>query len=528
LLATLVIGLREGLEAALIVGMLAAFLRRNNASLRPMWIGVVAAIVLSLGVGVALELVSASLPERAQEGMETVVSAVALVFVTTMIVWMSSHARGLKKELEASAGDALHQGTTWAIAGMAFLAIIKEGFETSVFLLATFQNSTSVVAAASGALLGIAISVGIGIGIYHGGIRFNLGRFFQVTGVFLVLVAAGLVMSALRTAHEAQWLTIGQGKVADLSWLAPNGSVQAALLVGVLGIRPDPRVVEVLGWALYVIPLLAFTLWPMNRRLKGAQVPRLQLRLAAGLAVVGIGLAVGVPTAASAAPGREMAIVGGNGQVVGTAQLDGHALVAASTDGTSRRLSLGGPIAERHAGVDATRWTWRPTAADLPATLDLSTLASLNGGRLPVGFDRQSPNGPYDARWTVTGSGEAWTADGRLIDATQTGKEVVTLSGGSMSPRTVTLDGASSSFAALAGDWKVSPAAASAAAHEVAAADRAAADRTLFKAWLPLVLLVAAAALAATGLRRRRALRAGAVPSSAPATAHAGALAADA
>ncbi|MDM7855717.1 iron uptake transporter permease EfeU [Cellulomonas alba] len=526
MLATLVIGLREGLEAALIVGILAAFLKRNGSSLRPMWLGVAAALLLSVTIGVGLELVSMSLPQRAQEGMETVVGAVALVFVTGMVVWMSTHARGLKKDLEAHAGAALKDGTTWAVAGMAFLAIVKEGFETSVFLLATFQNSTSVGAAALGAVLGIGISVVIGIGLYQGGIRFNLGRFFQVTSVFLVLVAAGLVMGVLRTAHESGWLTIGQTKVADLSWLAPYGSVQAALITGVLGIRADPRAVEVLGWTLYLVPLLAYVLWPPKRRAQGAQVPRLQLSLAAGLAVVGLVLVVAVPAAAPARAGGPVDVVAGSDRV-GTADVERGALVLTTADG-STRTALSHPVAAVRSGVDATRWTWTgQDAADLPATLTLTELVALAGGRLPVGVDPQAATGPYDAAWTVTTTGTAWTAHGSLLDATQTGKAVVTLSGGGLQmPRAMTV--ATLPGSAGPAQWQVDPATVAATADRLADAQSAAADRTLWNRWLPLVLLVAAAALAAAGLRHRRALRA-AVPSTpTPVAAPAAALPVDA
>jgi high-affinity iron transporter len=537
LLATLVIGLREGLEAALIVGILAAFLKRNGSSLRPMWVGVVAAILLSAAIGVGLELVSMSLPQRAQEGMEAVVGAVALVFVTGMVVWMSTHARGLKKDLEAHAGAALGQGTAWAVAGMAFLAIVKEGFETSVFLLATFQNSTSVGAAVTGALVGIAIAVLIGVGMYQGGIRFNLGRFFQVTSVFLVLVAAGLVMGVLRTAHEAGWLTVGQAKVADLSWLAPYGSVQAALLTGVLGIRADPRAVEVLGWALYLVPLLAFVLWPAKRRAKGAQVPRLQLSLAAGLGVVGLVLLVAVPAAGPASAAGPVAVVSGSDPVgtdpvgtdpVGTAGVDSGDLVLTTADG-STRTALSDPTADVRSGVATTRWTWDAGdgAADLPASVTLTELVDLSGGRVPVGVDPKSAPGPFDAAWTVTTSGTAWTAHGSLVDATQTGKAVVTLSGGGLqTPRTVSVTALPGTTAPAT--WQVDPTAVAATTAHLAAAERAAADRTLWNRWLPLVLLVAAAALAASGLRHRRALRAAAPSTPTPAPAPSVALPIDA
>jgi high-affinity iron transporter len=100
----------------------------------------------------------------------------------------------------------------------------------------------------AGAVLGVLIAVGIGWGIYAGGVRLNLARFFRVTGAFLILVAAGLVVTALRTAHEAGWLNGGQQPTVDLSWLVAAGTVRSALITGVLGVPADPRLVEVLGW----------------------------------------------------------------------------------------------------------------------------------------------------------------------------------------------------------------------------------------------------------------------------------------
>src|SRR6185437_14459835 len=192
MLATLVIGLREGLEAALIVGIVAAFLRNNGKSLAAMWVGVALAVMLSITVGVGLDIVEKTLPQARQEGMESVIGAIAIFFVTSMIVWMNTHAAGMKKELEAEAAEALSQGSAYALAGMAFLAVLKEGFETSVFLLATFSAAQSALLAATGAVVGLLMAVGIGWGIYAGGVRINLSRFFRVTGAFLILVAAGL------------------------------------------------------------------------------------------------------------------------------------------------------------------------------------------------------------------------------------------------------------------------------------------------------------------------------------------------
>src|SRR5262245_51794383 len=236
MLATLVIGLREGLEAALIVGIIAAFLRKNAKSLAAMWLGVALAVVLSIALGVGLNLVEQALPQAAQEGMEAVIGAIAILFVTGMIVWMNTHARHLKRELEAGAAEALSRASAYALASMAFLAVLREGFETSVFLLATFSAAQSAALAAAGAIVGLLLAVFIGWGIYIGGLKINLSRFFRVTGAFLVLVAAGLAVTSLRAAHEAGWLNAGQQPTVDLSWLVAPGTIQSALITGVLGI----------------------------------------------------------------------------------------------------------------------------------------------------------------------------------------------------------------------------------------------------------------------------------------------------
>lgn len=268
MLPTFVIGLREGLEAALIVGIVAAFLVRRGRrdALRPVGVGVGVAVLVCVCVGVALELASRSLPHRQQEGLETIVGALAVAMVTYMVVWMRRHSRAMKGQLEGAADAALARGSTTALVGMAFLAVLREGFETSVFLLAIFQASGNALLAGVGALLGIIVAVGIGYGIYRGGVRINMGRFFLVTGVVLVLVAAGLVMTLLHTAHEAGWLNVGQRQMLDLSWLVRPGTPLASLLTGMLGIQPFPVVAEVIGWLVYAVPLLTYMAWPRRRR----------------------------------------------------------------------------------------------------------------------------------------------------------------------------------------------------------------------------------------------------------------------
>ena len=149
---------------------------------------------------------------------------------------------------------------------MAFLAVLREGFETAVFLVSVLESSNSTAAATAGAVIGIVIAIAIGYGIYRGGVRLNLARFFKVTGVVLVIVAAGLTMTVLHTAHEAGWLNVGQATPLNLSWLVAPGTVQASLLTGVLGLSAHPTVIEMIAWVLYAVPMIILVVWPKRSR----------------------------------------------------------------------------------------------------------------------------------------------------------------------------------------------------------------------------------------------------------------------
>ncbi|HEY0258819.1 MAG TPA: iron uptake transporter permease EfeU [Lacisediminihabitans sp.] len=497
MLATLVIGLREGLEAALIVGILAAFLRRNGRSLRAMWIGVITAVLLSIGVGAVLEAVSLALPQAQQEGLETIIGAVAVAFVTGMIVWMNTHASGLKREIESSATAALGEGTAGALAVMAFLAVLKEGFETSVFLLATFQSSTSVAAAIGGAALGILIAVGIGIGIYHGGVRINLGRFFRITGVFLVFVAAGLVLTALRTAHEAGWLNVGQQRTVDLSWLAPNGSIQSALVTGVLGIPADPRVIEALGWGSYLVIVLTIVFWPASHRPSAATVPRLKWAIAGGLVVIAAVLGLAVPTGADVSGVRRMPIADAAGRTIGAvAVLDPQAAprrFAVEADGTTTDAVASRTLQATVDGIAAIEHRLPPATTTGRSTVTLDDLVALNGGSLPIGMSLQQSPGPFQVTTTTRSTATVWTVGDGILDATSTSSAILTIAGGGLdTPRTVSLP---------ANGWAASQATVTTVTDRALAAQSESQERLLWKLYLPIALAIAALALAISALR---------------------------
>jgi len=423
MLATFVIGLREGLEAALIVGIIAAFLKQSNRpdALRNVWIGVGVAIAICLGVGILLQVLRSELPQRQQEMLECVVAGIAVLMISYMILWMRKHSRDLRSSLQGAAGNALARGSAAALIVMAFLAVIREGFETAVFLLAAFQSAASPIQAGIGVVLGVSCAVVLGYLVYRGGVKLNLSRFFRITGVVLVLVAAGLVMSTLRAAYEAGWLTAGQQQALDLSAIARPGSVQESLLTGMLGIRSSLPVVEVIAYLLYAVPMLLVVLWPPRRTPSRVALGRILVGGAA-TALVLAGLLVllapplPTPVAGPQGPFRLTADGGSSGtaqvqlaadatQATLTVQFDGattagtttltatgHTTVDAGGSSASATTFAGTPIS---AAVDA-------VAAGLHTALTADQVADLNGGRLPVGIRSGQADQTYPATYTDT------------------------------------------------------------------------------------------------------------------------------
>jgi high-affinity iron transporter len=499
---TFLIGLREGLEATLIVSIIGAFLRRNGKSVRPMLAGVSLAVVLSIAVGVGLDVLSTSLPQAQQEMLETVIGTVAVVFVTTMIIWMNRNAFHLKGELEHEAAQAITNGGSAAMVTMAFLAVLKEGFETAVFLLAAAQSTHgSGWSALFGGLAGISVSIGIGVGIYFGGLKLNLGRFFRITGVFLIFIAAGLVCGALRTAHEAGWINIGQRQVFDFSTWMPAKSVLGALITGMFGIPSDPRLVEVLGWLLYAVPVLVVFLWPAQL----AATPKARRNLLAGVAIAltaaAVALAVLVPAQGIRQPGPSRTATSANGSnLTITFNPDGQSpTVVVTTVGhhTRTEATLQPAGTQTVDGVEAQVWQAQAPADPglTSSTTTLTELAGLTGGRLPVGLGPTRTPGPFQVTWSASESYNVVTQGHSLISAQVSSNRVAVLSGGGIStPKAVSLGGLDTDWTTVASDDE-----SVAAALADISADRA--ERNLWRIWLPLVLTAAAVATAVLAVR---------------------------
>lgn len=266
--------LREGMEAALIVSIIASYLKQSGQGrwMPAVLAGVVLAIVASLALGVGMNAMQAEFPQKQQELFEAAVALIAVVVLTSMVFWMRKAARHMKQQLHGSIQQVLETSRHKALAlvGMAFFAVAREGLESVFFLLAAFQQDVGV-AAPVGAMLGVVVSVALGLALYYGGIRLDLRRFFRWTGVFILLVAAGLLSGAVRALHEAGLWNGLQTVAYDLTRVLPSGSPLGVVLGGVLGYHDAPAIGEVLVWWVFMIPAL-WLFWQGTRpaRLNGA------------------------------------------------------------------------------------------------------------------------------------------------------------------------------------------------------------------------------------------------------------------
>ncbi|MEV4969997.1 iron uptake transporter permease EfeU [Streptomyces scopuliridis] len=260
------IGLREGLEASLVVCILVAYLVKTERrdALRPIWLGIGVAVVIALGFGFGLEFGSQELTFEAKEALGGSLSVLAVALVTWMVFWMRRTARHLKKELHGRLDAALQMGTG-ALVATAFLAVGREGLETALFVWASVRaSSDGSHAPLIGVLLGIASAVVLGWLFYRGALRINLAKFFTWTGGMLVIVAAGVLAYGVHDLQEARFLGGLSTKAFDISTTIPPDSWYGTLLKGVFNFQPDPTVLQVIVWCLYLVPTLALFLAPVG------------------------------------------------------------------------------------------------------------------------------------------------------------------------------------------------------------------------------------------------------------------------
>ena len=257
--------LREGLEAALIVSLIASYLKRTGRTrwFPAMWGGVIAAIVLCAGLGMAINATTGEFPQRQQELFEGVVALIAVAMLTTMVFWMRKVARSMRLTLEKSVDQALEKrgGSGLPLVMMVFLAVAREGLESVFFLLAAFTQDVGY-APPAGALLGLLAAALLGMLIYYGGVRLNLAHFFRWSSLFILFVAAGLAAGAIRAFHEAGLWNHFQATAFDISNVLSTHSLAGTLLEGLLGYQEAPSVSEVAAWLIYLVPALLLFFFP--------------------------------------------------------------------------------------------------------------------------------------------------------------------------------------------------------------------------------------------------------------------------
>ena len=265
MIANLLIALREGLEAALVVSIIVAYLVKTDRrdALPKLWIGVGLATLIPLVAGAIMTWGPKTLSFQGQEILGGTLSFVAVGLVTWMIFWMGKNARELKGELEGSLSKALAEdGSGWGVVWIAVVAVGREGVETALFVWATVRSSieTSIMQTTVGVVTGLVIAIVLGVLIYQGAVRINFRIFFATTGYFLVVVAAGIVAYGIGDLQEAGVLPGIMSHAWDLSSCLPASTSPLhwlyVLLQAMFQLNLQPTVLQVVGWCLYIVPVL--------------------------------------------------------------------------------------------------------------------------------------------------------------------------------------------------------------------------------------------------------------------------------
>jgi high-affinity iron transporter len=259
MLSSFLITLREGLEAALIIGIVLAYLSRtgNRRGYKHVWIGTGIGIAISLLVGGIIYLTARELSGRAEEIFEGSVMFLAVAVLTWMVFWMRKQSINIRDHLYSQVKTAMDSGSSLGLVVLAFLAVGREGIETVLFLFAATQLAESPAYAAAGGLLGLALAAGIGYVLFKGSVRLNLRMFFDVTGFLLILFAAGLLAHGIHEFHEAGLIPPVVEHVWDINTLINEKSTFGRFLTAIFGYNANPSLVEVLSYGVFLAVVLA-------------------------------------------------------------------------------------------------------------------------------------------------------------------------------------------------------------------------------------------------------------------------------
>ena len=257
-MAAFLVMLREGVEAAIIVALLLGYLQRidRRSDARWVWVGTVAAALVSVAVGIVLWNTIGALEGFAEEATEGVIAFLAAGLLTWMIFWMGQRARSMGSRLHGQVDAALAAGGATALAMIAFVAVLREGIESALFIISTTVGSDASAWQLVGGLLGLLVAVAIGMGFYYGSSTIDLRAFFRLTGVLIVLFAAGLVSKGVHEFQEAGLLPMINEHVWDLGLFDPAESTIGAFLGSLFGWTPRPSLLMVIAYAAYLIPIL--------------------------------------------------------------------------------------------------------------------------------------------------------------------------------------------------------------------------------------------------------------------------------
>jgi high-affinity iron transporter len=265
LFGSALIGLREGLETAIVVTILVAFLVKSDRrdALKWVWTGVAAAVAMTIGVFLVIQYGENTISGLAAEAIAGIASLVAVAIVTTMVLWMKRAAATISGELRGDMARALETGGV-AVLLLAFLAVGREGVETALFMVGFAEAKTAWPLL--GLVVGVLVAIVIAYGMYVGAVRINLAKFFKYTGAFLVVVAAGILSYGIGALQTVGWLPGLAHKAFDISSWFNWSSWYGEVVQGVFNVTPTPTVLQFTGWLAYLVIVLFLFLRPLKAR----------------------------------------------------------------------------------------------------------------------------------------------------------------------------------------------------------------------------------------------------------------------